>query len=88
MPDRDPEAEAEEKVEEEKVPGADEVGTTAIATGFAGTATGDWEASAPAGFAAAQGANWDSGAADEWATATAPAPAGEWGATEAKESQW
>ncbi|KAI0911045.1 ribosome-associated protein (Rap-1) [Ustulina deusta] len=87
---RDPEAEAEEKVEEEKVPGAEEVGTTAIEAGtFAGT--GDWEA-APAGFSGAQG-GWD-GATDEWAgavaagaAATAP-PTGEWGATDAKESQW
>ncbi|KAI0445519.1 ribosome-associated protein (Rap-1) [Xylaria telfairii] len=86
---RDPEAEAEEKVEEEKVPGAEEVGTAAIETGtFAGT--GDWEA-APAGFSGAQG-GWD-GATDEWAGAvaagaTTTAPTGEWGATDTKESQW
>ncbi|KAI1427955.1 ribosome-associated protein (Rap-1) [Xylaria sp. FL1777] len=85
---RDPEAEAEEKVEEEKVPGAEEVGTTAIEGGtFAGT--GDWEA-APAGFSGAQG-GWD-GTTDEWAGAVAAgaaaAPTGEWGATDAKESQW
>lgn len=91
--DRDPEAEAEEKVEEEKVPGADEVGAAAIDAGtFAGTGTGDWEA-APAGFTATQG-GWD-GANDEWAGAVAGAAAGtaapttgEWGATDAKESQW
>ncbi|KAI1156557.1 ribosome-associated protein (Rap-1) [Nemania diffusa] len=90
---RDPEAEAEEKVEEEKVPGADEVGAAAIDAGtFAGTGTGDWEA-APAGFTATQG-GWD-GANDEWAGAVAGAAAGtaapttgEWGATDAKESQW
>ncbi|KAI0452623.1 ribosome-associated protein (Rap-1) [Xylaria acuta] len=87
---RDPEAEAEEKVEEEKVPGAEEVGPAAIETGtFAGT--GDWEA-APAGFSGAQG-GWD-GANDEWAGAvaagatTTAAPTGEWGATDTKESQW
>ncbi|KAF2969456.1 hypothetical protein GQX73_g4158 [Xylaria multiplex] len=85
---RDPEAEAEEKVEEEKVPGAEEVGPAAIEAGtFAGT--GDWEA-APAGFSGAQG-GWD-GATDEWAGAVAggaaAAPTGEWGATDAKESQW
>ncbi|KAI1740602.1 ribosome-associated protein (Rap-1) [Xylaria scruposa] len=87
---RDPEAEAEEKVEEEKVPGAEEVGTAAIEAGtFAGT--GDWEA-APAGFSGAQG-GWD-GATDEWAGAVAAggaaaaAPTGEWGATETKDSQW
>ncbi|KAI1328545.1 ribosome-associated protein (Rap-1) [Xylariaceae sp. FL0255] len=83
---RDPEAEAEEKVEEEKVAGADEVGPAAIEAGtFAGA--GDWEA-APAGFSGAQG-GWD-GAADEWAGAAA-APAGttaEWGATDVKDSQW
>ncbi|CAJ2511394.1 Uu.00g070190.m01.CDS01 [Anthostomella pinea] len=90
---RDPEAEAEEKVEEEKLPGADEVGPQAIETGtFA--AGGEWEA-APAGFAGAAGATattggaqpgWD-GQADEWAGATG-APAGEWGATDAKENNW
>ncbi|KAI1495632.1 ribosomal protein S2 [Biscogniauxia marginata] len=82
---RDPEAEAEEKVEEEKLPSAEEVGTQAIETGtFAAAA--DWEA-APAGFAAQTAAGWD-GQADEWAGATGAPPAGEWGATEAKDSQW
>lgn len=85
--DRDPEAEAEEKVEEEKVPGAEEAVAAPADTGFAATG-GDWEA-APAGFAAASGGNWDGQAADEWGTAAAPAaPTGEWGAAEAKESQW
>jgi small subunit ribosomal protein SAe len=84
--DRDPEAEAEEKVEEDKLPGADEVGPAAIETAFAGA--GDWEA-APAGFAGATGGgNWDG---DEWAGAVssgaaAAAPTGEW-ATDSKE-QW
>ncbi|KAI1076374.1 ribosomal protein S2 [Whalleya microplaca] len=87
---RDPEAEAEEKVEEEKVPGVEEVGPAAIESGAFGAAGGaDWEA-APAGFAAAQpGGGWD-GATDEWAGAAAAAPTGEWGpaTTDAKESQW
>ncbi|KAI1764872.1 ribosomal protein S2 [Hypoxylon sp. FL1150] len=85
---RDPEAEAEEKVEEEKVPGVEEVGPAAIEAGtFAGTTGGDWE-QAPAGFAAAQAGGWD-GQTDEWAGATnAAAPTGEWGATDAKDSQW
>ncbi|KAI0428139.1 ribosomal protein S2 [Xylaria sp. FL1042] len=86
---RDPEAEAEEKVEEEKLPGAEEVGPAAIEAGTFATA-GDWEA-APSGFAGAQG-GWD-GATDEWAGATtggaaAAAPTAEWGATDGKESQW
>ncbi|KAI1201855.1 ribosome-associated protein (Rap-1) [Nemania serpens] len=95
---RDPEAEAEEKVEEEKVPGADEVGAAAIDAGtFAPTS--DWEA-APAGFAGAQN-NWD-GPPDEWAGAVAAgagagagagaaagtAATSDWAATDAKESQW
>ncbi|KAH7039995.1 ribosomal protein S2, flavodoxin-like domain-containing protein [Microdochium trichocladiopsis] len=90
---RDPEAEAEEKVEEEKVPGADEVGPAAIESGFAGAPGGDWEAAAP-GFAGAQPGNWDGQATDEWAGAAgaaatgAPAPTAEWGAADAKESQW
>lgn len=80
---RDPEAEAEEKVEEEKAAVVEDVATTAVAAGFTGT--GDWEA-APAGFVAAQGGgNWDG--TDEWGGATA-APVAEWGATEAKDSQW
>ncbi|KAI0973035.1 ribosome-associated protein (Rap-1) [Xylaria arbuscula] len=93
---RDPEAEAEEKVEEEKVPGAEEVGPAAIEAGTF-TGTGDWEA-APGAFSGAQG-GWD-GATDEWAGAVAAnaanaaaggaaaAPTAEWGATDAKESQW
>ncbi|KAF3071108.1 40S ribosomal protein S0 [Daldinia childiae] len=88
---RDPEAEAEEKVEEEKLPGAEEVGPAAIETGTFGAATADWE-TAPAGFAATQPGGWD-GQTDEWANATGAPPAGEWGAaaattTEAKDSQW
>ena len=87
--DRDPEAEAEEKVEEEKVPGAEEVGAAAIETGFVNSAPGDWEA-APAAFAGAQpgaAAGWD-GQADEWGNAAAAPPTAEWGAADAKDSQW
>ena len=84
VPDRDPEAEAEEKGEEEKAAGVDEVGPAAVATGLL-TSGGDWEAAAP-GFAGTQGGDWSGAAPDEWGNATAPA--GEWGATDAKESQW
>jgi small subunit ribosomal protein SAe len=81
--DRDPEAEAEEKTEEDKIAGAEEEPAAAVETGF-GTG-GDWEV-APAGFAAAtQGTGWD-GANEEWSTA--PAAAGEWSGEAAKESQW
>ncbi|KAI0484358.1 ribosomal protein S2 [Xylariaceae sp. FL0804] len=86
---RDPEAENEDKVEEEKLPGAEEVGPQAIETGTFATA-GDWEAApgAPAAFTGAPQAapNWDG--TDEWAGATGAAPAGEWGATDAKTGQW
>jgi small subunit ribosomal protein SAe len=83
---RDPEAEAEEKVEEEKLPSAEEVGPAAIESGFVSGAA-DWEA-APAGFAGTQ-QGWD-GQTDEWGAANAApaAPTAEWGATDAKESQW
>lgn len=83
--DRDPEAEAEEKVEEEKLAGADEVGPAAIETGaFSGGA--DWEAP-PAGATG----EWSADpAAASWDAAAAPAAgATEWGAEPAKEaSQW
>jgi len=70
--DRDPEAEAEDKVEEDKLPGVEEEGVAAIESGFP-TAGGDWEA-APAGFAGAQGgAGWDDAAA-------APAQGQQWDA--------
>ncbi|KAF4976470.1 hypothetical protein FZEAL_6870 [Fusarium zealandicum] len=85
--DRDPEAEAEDKVEEEKVPGAEEEGPAAIESGFQATG-GDWEAPA-AGFAgaAATTAGWDGAAGEEWGAAPATT---EWAASaEApKESQW
>ncbi len=76
---RDPEAEENKETgEEAKVAGADEVGETAIATGFAGNA--DWEVSGTTaqpsaafgdGAAAAQPAtNWDTNepTGGEWAT--------------------
>ncbi|KAL6855096.1 structural constituent of ribosome [Amphichorda felina] len=93
MPDlyfyRDPEAEAEEKVEEEKLPGVEEEGAAAIETGLPQPA-GDWDAPAP-GFAGAPaaGGSWD-GAGEDWAAsaqAAAPAPT-EWANEPAKESQW
>ena len=87
--DRDPEAEAEEKVEEEKVPGVEEEGPVAIESGFAGGA-GDWEA-APAGFPAAAAGEWSEAAPATWesgaAAATAPATT-EWADAPAKESGW
>jgi small subunit ribosomal protein SAe len=76
---RDPEAEENKETgEEAKVPGADEVGDTAIATGFAGNA--DWEVSGTTaqptaafgdGAGAAQPAtNWDTNeqTGGDWAT--------------------
>jgi small subunit ribosomal protein SAe len=86
---RDPEAEAEDKVEEDKLPGVDEEGPAAIESGFQNTAGGDWEA-APAGFSGATtgGANWDGAAGEEWgASAAAPANT-EWANEAAKETQW
>ncbi|RSL86206.1 40S ribosomal protein S0 [Fusarium oligoseptatum] len=81
---------AEEKVEEEKVPGAEEEGPAAIESGFAGTG-GDWEAPA-AGFAGATGTGWDGAAGDEWGAAPATT---EWAASAApasgeaaKETTW
>lgn len=84
--DRDPEAEAEEKVDEDKIADVEEP-VAAIESGFG--AGGDWDA-APAGFAGATG-TWD-GAGDEWGAAptTAPVPTvpnTEW-TGEAKESTW
>ncbi len=67
--DRDPEAEAEEKVEEEK---AAEEEVVIAEAGFA-PATGDWEAAAPAA-----GGDWSeaaAGATDEWAAVDKPAEA-------------
>ncbi|KAG9257700.1 40S ribosomal protein S0 [Emericellopsis atlantica] len=92
MPDlyfyRDPEAEAEEKVEEEKLPGVEEEGAAAIESGFQ-QAGADWEAPAP-GFAGAPATgNWDGAAGagvEDWAAAGQPAT--EWSNEAAKETQW
>lgn len=77
---RDPEAEENKEAgEETKVPGVDEAGDTAVATGFTGT--GEWEVSGTAaqptaafadGAAVAQPAtNWDTNEqGGEWATGT------------------
>ncbi len=88
MTDRDPEAEAEEKTEEEKLPGVEEEGVVAVETGFA--TGGDWEA-APAGFAgAAAPATWDDAApGQQWDAGTGGA---QWSddaaAKEATATQW
>ncbi|EQB59145.1 40S ribosomal protein S0 [Colletotrichum fructicola] len=90
---RDPEAEAEDKVEEEKLPGVEEEGPAAIESGFP-AAGGDWDAApAAAGFTGAPAAtNWD-GAEGDWAAAGAAGTAGDWAgeasaAAAPKESQW
>ncbi|KAH6684866.1 40S ribosomal protein S0 [Plectosphaerella plurivora] len=88
---RDPEAEAEDKVEDEKVVGAEE---EVAADAFPAAGGDDWSA-APAGFTGAAGGNWD-GATDEWGATGAAAPAAgaaaatttEWGGEATKESQW
>ncbi|KAJ9149921.1 40S ribosomal protein S0 [Pleurostoma richardsiae] len=79
---RDPEAEAEEKVEEEKLPGVEEAGVAAIESGF--PAGGDWEA-APAGFAGAATTGWDEAPAA--AAAAPPAASQTWDAS-AQGAQW
>ncbi|AEO71161.1 650ed3e6-ea9b-45e0-985e-313bd31efcbd [Thermothielavioides terrestris] len=80
---RDPEAEAEEKVEEEKLPGVEDEGPVAIESGFAAGA-GDWEA-APAGFPAVGAtAEW-SEAQPGWETGAAAAT-GEWAAEAPKDA--
>ncbi|KAK7422849.1 structural constituent of ribosome [Neonectria punicea] len=91
---RDPEAEAEEKVDEEKVPGAEEeAAPAAIESGFQATG-GDWEAPA-AGFAGAATTGWDGAAGEEWGASGAAAPPAtttttEWAAAAepSKETQW
>lgn len=90
---RDPEAEEnKDAAEEAKVPGVDEVGASAIETGFgdewaAGTA-GPGGAFAASAAPAAPGASWDADGG-EWAATGAPAadaPAGE--AAAAGGDQW
>lgn len=86
MPDlyfyRDPEAETEEKVEEEK-PAEEEAAT--VETGFQAGAA-DWEAAPGFTGTAAPAGEWDGAATGEWAAASAPT--GEWAGEPAKESQW
>ncbi|KAI9808018.1 MAG: structural constituent of ribosome [Phylliscum demangeonii] len=101
---RDPEAEESKDaagLEENKVPGADDVGPAAVEQGFGG-GNADWEVSgAPAGAftavanPAATGATgtWDEGGATDWAGGAGPAQAGkpDWSAEPAKEevsTQW
>ncbi|PHH83812.1 hypothetical protein CDD82_47 [Ophiocordyceps australis] len=93
MPDlyfyRDPEAEAEDKVEEDKLPGVDEQGPAVIETGVAGTG-GDWEVPAAGFTGAAAATGWDGAeAGGEWSAAgaasgTAPS---EW-ADGSKDAHW
>ena len=84
--DRDPEQEAEEKVEEEKLPGVEEEGAAAIESGFQ-QAGADWDAPAPGFAGAPAGGNWDGAAAgDDWAAAGQPAV--EWANEPAKQTQW
>ncbi|PTB75842.1 hypothetical protein M440DRAFT_1422934, partial [Trichoderma longibrachiatum ATCC 18648] len=88
--DRDPEAEAEEKVEEEKlITAPEEEVPVAIESGFP-AAGGDWDAPAP-GFAGATpavaAAGWDgagAGAGADWAASGGQ----EWAADAPKDSQW
>ncbi|SPO03844.1 probable 40S ribosomal protein S0 [Cephalotrichum gorgonifer] len=84
---RDPEAEAEDKIEEKEVVVEEEAAV--VEAGF--NAGADWEA-APAGFAGAAAPGWDAAGAEDW---SAPAAAGtEWAgeaaasADAAKEAQW
>ena len=90
---RDPEAEENKELgDEAKLPGADDVGTAAIGTGFSNAGGGDWEVSGGKNtFAAVPAASgtWDA-APEGAASADWGAPAGgEWGAAETKPSeQW
>ncbi|KAL2129314.1 hypothetical protein VTI74DRAFT_7942 [Chaetomium olivicolor] len=85
---RDPEAEAEEKVEEEKLPGVEEEGPVAIESGYPAGA-GDWEA-APAAFppATGAGAEWSEAQPASWESGAAAATTGEWAEAAPKESGW
>ncbi|KIH94334.1 small subunit ribosomal protein SAe [Sporothrix brasiliensis 5110] len=83
---RDPEAEAEEKAEEDKVAAIEEEPAAAAAETFTG---GDWEA-APAGFAAAPGAatGWEEAVPNQqWSAETGGA---QWGdeAAPKEATQW
>ena len=76
LADRDPEAEAEEKVEEEKAAGEEEA-APAVESGFAATG-GDWEA-APAGYPTG-GENWGDAQPGNWDAAPAAGTTTDWGA--------
>jgi len=86
---RDPEAEAEEKVEDEKLITAEE---EAPAAEGAFGATDTWQDSTTAaGFGTTAPAGWDSGANPTTEWGEAQGGAGDWGSTEApkpEESQW
>ncbi|KAK3304077.1 40S ribosomal protein S0 [Chaetomium strumarium] len=84
---RDPEAEAEDKVEEEKLPDVEEVGPVAIESGFPTAGAGDWEAAPGAGFPAAAATEWSEAAPVTWETGAAAATT-EWAADAPKESGW
>ena len=97
---RDPEAEENKDsagVEEEKVPGADEVGPAAIEQGFAGNQ--EWEVAggtaAPTGAFSARsntaggqpGPSWEADGAD-WSAGAAPQPGGDsWNAAGGEKKQ-
>ena len=94
---RDPEAEENKEAgDEAKATGADEVGESAIATGFAQNS--DWQvSSAPpaAGFndgagAAQPASNWESGegAGGDWGGAAAAAPTGDGAASAQPDGGW
>jgi len=80
---RDPEAEENKDsagTEEEKVPGADEVGTQAVDQGFAGNTEWELNTGAAGAFGAASGTTaaaatgWEGATGGDWADSAAPAP--------------
>ncbi|KAL4998304.1 40S ribosomal protein S0 [Aspergillus recurvatus] len=73
---RDPEAEENKEVAEEKVASAEDVGAGAIESGFAAESWDAQGTAAPAAFAAAGATSWEADGGD-WATSSAPAPGGE-----------
>jgi len=83
---RDPEADNEDKLEEDKAAGVEEDGIAAIEGNAFGTTGGEWENTATA----VGGGGWDSGAAGEdWANSAPSAPAAaEWATDASKETQW
>ncbi|KAL5049234.1 40S ribosomal protein S0 [Aspergillus fruticulosus] len=73
---RDPEAEENKEVAEEKVASAEDVGAGAIESGFAAESWDAQGATAPAAFAAAGATSWEADGGD-WAASSAPAAGGE-----------